>query len=289
MNSTGNNGKRGKKTGLTAEEKTMQLMAEVGTNALLEELINLCRQLVGPLGVVSPLALSRLPIELKDQDDRLHLSLNLLFYDECIIAQRYDKKGVPQEPYLVDPAQIGTSLAGLSLLGTGLLPENVLFWGMLEGHPRLGIYIPANRWTVAIKSRQQALKIPLPPLVFIGHRYDYSLWAVEGRPTNENAQIYMAPCPNTSVAGVCRGNAPFPSAAPATIWPAWEVFITSRFNDDLGEQKSKAYPRQIIDQWLALDEEGAEEYPMDDLVRVTNLTLGGLIKNVSISTNVAVR
>ena len=106
----------------------------------------------------------------------------------------------------------------------------------------------------------------------VGYEYDYTLWAVTDRPTEENAPLYMAPCPNVHPEGVCRGNAPFPRAAPATIWQAVDVFFSSRFNRDLSNAKSKAYPDCVLDQWRVLHETGAERYPLADLVK-TNLTL----------------
>jgi hypothetical protein len=87
----------------------------------------------------------------------------------------------------------------------------------------------------------------------------------------------MAPCPNVHPEGICRGNAPFPKAAPATIWQAVDVFFESRFNRDLSNGKSKAYPECILDQWRVLHETEGKTYPLDDLVK-TKLTLKDLLR-----------
>jgi hypothetical protein len=113
----------------------------------------------------------------------------------------------------------------------------------------------------------------------VGHSYDYSLWAVTERPAVESAPLYLAPCPNVSLKGVCRGNAPFPKAAPATIWQAVEVFFGSKFNQDLANGKSRSHPGNILDQWRALNQAGAETYPLEDLV-LTDITLRRLVHYV---------
>jgi PRTRC genetic system protein B len=140
----------------------------------------------------------------------------------------------------------------------------------------MGVYIEPQVWVVSLRGEKQVLRVPLPGLVFTGRGYDYSLWAVQGRPTSAAARLYVAPCPNLTNQGVCRGNAPFPEAHPNTIWSAVEVFFTSRFNQDLGDGKSKRYPQNVLNMWRHLSQNGAEEYPLTDLVE-TNFTLERLI------------
>jgi hypothetical protein len=277
MSSPGNGKKR--KSGMMLEQPPKT------TNDLLAELIELAQASSGGMGLLPPMVLADLP-EAVPAEDRAELRLIQLFYQDFILVQKFDDKGQPQRPFMADPAQVVVALAGISL-NSGLLPENVLFWGMLDSYPRVGIFIPPRVWPVAVRGQAEALQVPLPPLVFIGHRYDYSVWAVDDRPVNANAPVYIAPCPNTSPAGVCRGNAPFPSAEPATVYEAWEAFITSKFNRDLSEGKSRAYPKDILDQWVRLHQERAEVYPIPDLVR-TNLTIGGLIKHVN-PANITIR
>lgn len=278
MSSTGN-GKKAKAGLVEQQPRTV--------NELLNELLGLAQANGGGMGLLPPMVLADLPEEIPP-DDRAKLRLLLLFFQDFVVGQKFEDKGKPQQPFMVDPAQVVVTLAGISL-NSGLLPENVLFWGMVDSYPRVAIFIPAQVWPVAVRGHQEALKVPLPPLVFIGHRYDYSIWAVEGWPSNLNAPVYIAPCPNTSPAGVCRGNAPFPSADPATIWQAWDAFMSSKFNEDLAEGKSRACPKNILEQWVRLHEEGADVYPREDLIG-TNLTVGGLIKNVAPSTaNITIR
>ena len=169
---------------------------------------------------------------------------------------------------------MAATLSGVTL-SSGLLPRDSLFWSKKEGQDRLGLYLPPQVWTVSVRDQTLAWRVPLPGLIFIGHGYDYSLWAVTERPTDVNARLYLAPCPNVHQ-GICRGNAPFPLAAPATMGQAVDAFFSSRFNRDLSNGKSKTHPDCILDQWQALHEAGVEAYPLDDLVDA-HVTLGRLI------------
>ena len=211
-----------------------------------------------------------------NDDDYARLEARLDLYTDFIVLSKFFA-GEVSEKYVVDPVEVAAALAGVDL-GSGLLPENCLFWSKRDGWERLGLYLPPRTWLVAVRNEAQAWRIPLPGLVFIGHEYNYSLWAVAERPTGGQTPLYLAPCPNVSLAGVCRGNAPFPRAGTQTIWQAAEVFFSSKFNRDLSNSKSKAYPVCVLDQWRALNQTGAESYPMEDLVP-TRLTLGGLLKD----------
>jgi hypothetical protein len=208
-------------------------------------------------------------------EDYAHLRLRLDLYDDFVAATKF-QDGQAQPPFMVDPAELAAALGGISL-GSGVLPPETLFWSMVDGWPRIGVYLEERVWSLPVRDYQEALAVPLPPLVFIGHRYDYTVWAVTGRPGGPNTPVYVAPVPNVALdTGVCRGNAPFPGAGPGTIWQAVEVFFTSRFNQDLANGKSKAHPENVLEQWRALHQAQAAVYPPDDLVQ-TNLTIGRLI------------
>jgi hypothetical protein len=207
-------------------------------------------------------------------DDYARLEARLdLFTDFAVLSKFF--AGEVSEKYVVDPAEVAAALAGLDL-GSGLLPENCLFWSKKGGWDRLGIYVPPRAWLVTVRDEPQAWRVPLPGLVFTGHEYNYSLWAVTERPASRQAPLYLVPCPNVSGEGVCRGSAPFPRAGTTSLWQAVDVFFSSKFNRDLSNAKSKVYPACILDQWRALHQAGAETYPLEDLVK-TNLTLGSLI------------
>ncbi len=206
--------------------------------------------------------------------DYAHLQARVDFYDDFLLLAKY-RQGEVTEQYLVDPTELAAVLAGLTL-HSGLLPQGCLFWSKVQGSDRLAIYLPPQVWPVTVRAEATAWRVPLPGLIFIGHDYDYSVWAVQDYPTDDQTPLYLAPCPNVHPAGVCRGNAPFPRASPTTIWHAVDIFFSSKFNRDLSNQKSQAYPDCILDQWRALHEAEVESYPLTDLVE-TNLTLRRLI------------
>ncbi len=214
-----------------------------------------------------------------NDDDYARLEGRLDLYTDFVVLSKFFA-GETTEQYVVDPAEVAAALAGVDL-GSGLLPEGCLFWSKRGGWDRLGVYVPPRTWLVTVRNEPQAWRVPLPGLIFTGHEYDYSLWAVTERPAARQAPLYMAPCPNVSLDGVCRGSAPFPRAGTTTLWQAVDVFFSSRFNRDLSNQKSKAYPACVLDQWRALHQAGAEVYPPADLVP-TQLTLGGLIDDANL-------
>lgn len=208
------------------------------------------------------------------ESDYARLQARLDLYDDFVTLSKF-RTGQVTDQYLVDPTELAAVLAGVNL-HSGLLPRDCLFWSKLQGYDRLGIYIPPQVWPVTIRNEPQAWRVPLPGLIFTGHEYDYSLWAVKDYPTDDSTPLYMAPCPNVHPEGVCRGSAPFPQAGTATIWHAVDIFFSSKFNRDLSNQKSRAFRDCVLDQWHALHEAGAENYPLGDLVE-TNLTLRRLI------------
>ena len=216
------------------------------------------------------------PNLLFDESDYASLRARLDLYDSFILMTRF-QNGRQTQQHLVNPTDLATALAGISLTST-LLPPHTLFWGRLNGAERLGVYLPPRPWLVTIRDQPLAWRIPLPGLIFVGHDYDYSLYAVKEPPTRPDLPLFNAPVANVSDKGVCRGSAPFPRAGAATLYQAIDVFFSSKFNRDLANGKSRTYQDNILDHWQALSDAGAEEYPLSDLVE-TQLTLGGLIKN----------
>jgi len=222
-------------------------------------------------------------------DDYARLCGRLDLYSDFIVLTRF-QGGQAQDSFVVDPVEVTTALSSLSLT-SGLLPENCLFWGKQGGDDGLAVYLPPQVWLVTVRpsasspstssgqapstSSGQAWRVPLPGLVFYGRGYNYALFAVLERPAADTTQLYMAPVPNVHEKGVCLGSAPFPKAGPATMRPAVEAFFSSKFNRDLSNRKSRAYPDCVLDQWRALHEAGAESYPVDDLIG-TNLALRSL-------------
>jgi PRTRC genetic system protein B len=206
----------------------------------------------------------------------LHAQLN--FYDDFIEMSRF-REGQVSRQQIVNPLDVAAALSNLPVT-SGVLPPGTLFWERANGRERLGLYLPPQVWVVSVRDEDYldtqgaAWQVPLPGLILVGHHFDYSLWAVkEQPPLTSDTVLYNAPTPNVAADGVCRGSAPFPSASAATMLQAAEVFFRSRFNHDLSNKKSKKHPERVLDHWYELNEAGATEYPLDDLVPEQHRTL----------------
>jgi hypothetical protein len=197
------------------------------------------------------------------ESDYAHLQARLDLFSDFVLLSKV-RDGQITEKFLVDPLEVTAALSGLEI-NSGLLPRACLFWGRKEGQDCLGLYLEPQLWPVTIHGERESWQVPLPGLVFVGHGFNYSLWAVNQRPTRLDTALYRAPTPNVHQ-HVCQGNAPFPQAGPETIWQAVDIFFTSRFNRDLSDGKSRHYPGCVLDHWRALWQAGVEEYPLNDLI-----------------------
>lgn len=174
----------------------------------------------------------------------------------------------------VDPLELARALAGLDS-GTGLLPQNILFYRQAGQQIHLGLYLPPAVQILHVDGQKQtAYQIPVPPLVFTGQNKTYRLYALArpGWPEPETP-LYRAPFPNVynqltryERSGICHGSAEFPVAAPETIRPAAQLFFESRFNHDLAQGKSKKYPQSVLLLWQEIVDSKLDAYPVNDLV-----------------------
>lgn len=133
-----------------------------------------------------------------------------------------------------------------------------------------------------INDETETYEIPVPGLIFAGHRKNYCVFAVtEGRPGEFAKQrLYRAPFPNVDSSGkICLGSAGFPQCTADTIWQAVDVFFSSYFNSHDAGGKSQAYEESIIAAWRAYTDR--DEWPVDDLVPHDRYTINSVV-NVSI-------
>lgn len=225
------------------------------------------------------------------ESDYARLQARLDCYSDFLVLSKY-RAGQVTEKFLVDPVELTAALSSLPL-ASGLLPRDCLAWGRQEGQEFLAVYLEPQVRLVTVQGEEpppppepvegggrsassgQAWRVPLPGLIFAGWGYRYRLWAVPQRPVSLASRLYRAPCPNV-YHNVCQGSAPFPQASAATLWQAVEIFFSSTFNRDLSDGKSRAYPGCILDQWRALAEQGAEVYPLADLIPAQE-TLGEVL------------
>ncbi|MCP4425510.1 MAG: hypothetical protein GY803_13535, partial [Chloroflexi bacterium] len=184
------------------------------------------------------------------------------FYGTAVIMTQWARDGRAQT-YPVSVHDVAGACAHMEMK-SGFLPPNTLFWRQQANQTTLGVYVPARRWQV--QTAERSYHIPMPPFIFVGNGTSYKLFAVKKRPSNEQARLYHAPCPNVYPQGnICQGNTPFPSCSSQTIQTAWQMFMEdSQFNADLSANKCVSSPDDVRQLWAKLD--GKKRFPLSELV-----------------------
>lgn len=168
---------------------------------------------------------------------------------------------------VVSAMDIAHSLANELSLGSGLLPDNTLWWRNSPSGAVVGVYVAPQVRLLAlqedIKKQPRRFKIPLPGLVFIC-RPGMPPWvyAVKKKPTKETDIVYKAPLANIFATGQsCAGTHNYPVRLGEIV----ESFFISFFTRtaDLRD-RSKQFPESVIHLWEFLY--GKKTYPLDDLV-----------------------
>ena len=190
----------------------------------------------------------------------------LKIYESAVLYTRRDGKSWRQYP--VEPDQIGQLLGKLPS-ASGLLPPLTLGNGIKNGAPFYVLYVPPHTARVQMPG-DRIHTIPLPPLIWCGHRRDYRVWALATSAyPDRDLPLFKAPFPNCYVhGGICWGNVQqVPEATTKTIRQVAKLFLEeSEFNLHVADGKSLAYPVSVVARWQDLEASGAESYPLDDLM-----------------------
>lgn len=198
--------------------------------------------------------------------------LRLDFYSSAVLMSRWEDDG-RLATYPVSVHDVVSACTNVQL-SSGLLPPNTLFWKQQANQVMLGIYVPARRWRV--QTEERGYHVPMPPFVFVGYGSSYHVFAVKKRPSNGQASLYHAPCPNVHThGGICQGNTPFPVCSPQHIQTALTLFLEgSLFNADLSRGKCQSYLEDVRELWAELD--GRKRFPLSELVPA-QMTLWNLL------------
>src|SRR5947209_1127089 len=104
------------------------------------------------------------------------LRLSLEFYRESVMRRVIDDDGHVSLAML-DIAEVARALSAGVSLASGILPgdetgTNTLFWARASGSTRLGIWVGARVWRLALRSpepggRDRRLRLPFPGLLFV--------------------------------------------------------------------------------------------------------------------------
>jgi len=190
----------------------------------------------------------------------------LRIYESAVLYTRRDNRSWRQYP--IEPDQLAQLLGKLPN-ASGLLPPLTLGNGLKNGAPFYVVYVSAHTARMQMPN-DHTYTIPLPPLVWCGHRREYRVWAlgVESYP-DRDLPLFKAPFPNCYQDGrICWGNvSQIPEATTKTISAVRKLFLEeSAFNLHVSDHKSLAFPVSVVAQWQALTASGADHYPLDDLM-----------------------
>jgi PRTRC genetic system protein B len=213
------------------------------------------------------------PKELGIPADSLRLRVD--FFHQSTTLTSFDGDTVTTRQ--VDAMDISHALSRELAVGTGLLPENTLWWLNSRDGQVYAIYVEPKVRKVTLQDDldkpPQRFEIPLPGFVFLCSPCK-APWvvAVTKRPTKATDIIYHAPLLNIFRNGrSCPGSNKYPERVQDIV----ESFFTSFFSSTADLQgRSKKYPKNITQLWKFLD--GKEEFPIDDLEPFG--TLGDLMK-----------
>ena len=170
---------------------------------------------------------------------------------------------------------------------TGWLPNSVIRHGNSVSGNWVVCFLPRQRYDLQINEEQ--LHLPLPSFIFMGIGSSYFLWSVKKKQFEPNLILYHAPLPNVMTDGrICWGNVFPPLVSFSNIESTWFKFISSTFNQDYTQGKSRKSNNiveclQLLNQKVKVSSRC--RYPISDLVPVRDkLTVEqaveAVIKNV---------
>lgn len=200
------------------------------------------------------------------------LRLRLDFYHQATELTCFEGNDVVYR-IPVDAMEVAHALNNTLSIGTGLLPDNTLWWENDASGPIWALYVEEGIRKVALQTDiakpVERLNIPLPPLIFLC-RPGVAPWvlAVKKKPTKETDQTYHAPLANVfNNARTCPGNNKYPDR-PADIVESFFISFFSEAANLYG--RSLRHPKNIIDLWRELD--GKKQFPMNNLVEFAKIS-----------------
>lgn len=192
------------------------------------------------------------------------LKLRLDFHEQAVTMTLYE--GEVAEMRLVSALDVAHALSRELSYGTGLLPDNALWWTNTSDGAVTALYVAPGIRRLALQDNPakppRRFNIPLPGLIFVcTPGKPPAVFAVKKRPQKPTDIVYHAPLCNIFQNGnSCPGNHKFP----ADVAEVPESFLRSFFSATatLGG-RSKKHPDNVVKLWKALH--GRGKYPLDDL------------------------
>ncbi len=196
---------------------------------------------------------------------RDELKVRLDFYGQSTVIYVLEEGIVTTR--MVSAQDVALALLRDIPLGSGLLPENTLWWQhRQDGAPVVALWRSPRVWPVALQLEPfqppRRFKLPMPGLIFICRPGSPPrMVAAKKRPTTLDEPVYRAPVYNVYADGnTCSGSHTHTN----DIGKIPEDFFTAFFTQSLGCVVSKLYGSNLLKLWESID--GKKRYPLRDLV-----------------------
>jgi hypothetical protein len=196
---------------------------------------------------------------------RDELKVRLDFYGQSVVM--YVLEGGIITTKMVSAQDIALALLRDIPLGSGVLPENTLWWQhRQEGAPVVAIWRPPQVWPVALQVEPfkppRRFRLPMPGLIFMCRPGSPPrIVAVKKRPTTPDEPVYRAPVYNVYIDGkTCPSSHRYSD----DISKIPEEFFTAFFTQSLGGEVSRSYGHDLLKLWESID--GKKRYPLRDLL-----------------------
>ena len=166
---------------------------------------------------------------------------------------------------------------------TDWLPKSVIRHGNSISGNWVVCFLTQQRYKLQINEEQ--LYVPLPSFILMGIGSSYFVWTVKKNLFEPNLSLYHAPLPNVMSDGrVCWGNICPTSVSLSNIESTWLKFISSTFNQDYTQGKSRKY-NNIVERLQLLNQKvkvsSRCRYPISDLVPVRDrLSVDRAVKTI---------
>lgn len=194
------------------------------------------------------------------------LKVRLDFYGQSVVMYIVEKGIVTTR--MVSAQDVALALLRDIPLGSGVLPENTLWWQhRQDGSPVVALWRPPQVWSAALQLEPfkppRRFKLPMPGLIFVcrpGH--PPRVVAVKKRPTTAEEPIYYAPLYNIFMSGeTCPGSHRYSE----DISKIPEEFFTAFFTQSIGGEVSRQYGKDLLKLWESID--GTRRFPLRDLIQ----------------------
>jgi len=196
---------------------------------------------------------------------RDELKVRLDFYGQSVVMYVLEEGIVTTR--MVSAQDIALALLRDIPLGSGVLPENTLWWQhRQDGAPVAALWRPPQVWPVALQLEPfkppRRFRLPMPGLIFMCRPGSPPrVVTVKKRPTTPEEAVYRVPLYNVYADGnTCPGSHRYSD----DIAKIPEEFFTAFFTQSLGGAVSRLYGSDLLKLWESID--GKKRYPLRDLL-----------------------